>query len=475
MVAAAQPGPAAPDLALDPDRIRALVARYAQAGPRYTSYPTAPVWSDAFGARDHAAALDRASTSQGLSLYAHVPFCRSLCHFCACNRVITQDEALPARYLASVEREVAVTREHFAEVPPVRQLHWGGGTPTHLDPTGLERLYRILTDAFPVAEGAERSIEVDPRVTTDAQLDVLADCGFERVSLGVQDTSPETQQAIHRIQPFETTRRVTEAARARGLTGVNFDLVYGLPHQTRASFRRTIDAVLELEPDRIALYAYAHVTWVAKQQRGFERIDLPGATERLGIQLQAIEQLTLAGYRFIGMDHFARPDDELARALDDGSLRRNFMGYTTRDGLDTLGFGPSAISELPGAYVQAHKDLSSWTEAADAAVLPTERGHRLSHEDALRRALIRAVMCDGQVDVPALSRAFGARAVEVFDAARPRLEALAEDGVVEWVEGPGLRVTPTGRLFLRVVAMAFDAYLDAPAAEARRPRFSQTV
>ncbi len=462
-------------MAFDPARVEDLVARYAQAGPRYTSYPTAPIWNETFDRDDHAEALGRASAAGGLSLYAHVPFCRSLCHFCACNRVITRDESLPRRYLDAIEKEVRIAREWMSEVPPVEQMHWGGGTPTHLDAAGLERLYRILTNAFPVAEGAERSIEVDPRVTTDDQLDVLADCGFDRISLGVQDTSPETQQAIHRIQPFEITRHVTEAARARGISGVNFDLVYGLPHQTRASFQRTIESVLSLAPDRIALYAYAHVTWVAKQQRGFERIDLPGPKERLGIQLQAIEQLSAAGYRFIGMDHFARPDDELALALDEGSLRRNFMGYTTCDGLETIGFGPSAISELPGAYVQGRKDLASWMSAADEGVLPTERGHRLTSDDELRRALIRSVMCDGRVDVEALVDRFGERAAWAVEAAHPRLRALAEDGVIEWTGAQGFRVTPTGRLFLRVVAMVFDAYLDSAESEKAQPRYSQTV
>jgi oxygen-independent coproporphyrinogen-3 oxidase len=465
--------PSVPDI----DQLESLIARHARPGPRYTSYPTAPLWTPAFGAAEHERALRGCSDAEALSLYAHIPFCRSLCHFCACNRVITRDEALPRRYLAAIEREVARTRALFDRVPPAAQLHWGGGTPTHLDPESLERLFRAMTDAFPLAADAEVSIEVDPRVTTDAQLDVLADCGFDRISLGVQDTSPKTQQAIHRIQPFEITRRVTEHARARGITGVNFDLVYGLPHQTTASFRRTIEEVLELAPDRIALYGYAHVTWVAKQQRGFERIDLPGPSERLQIQLQAIEQLTAAGYRFIGMDHFARPEDDLARALDDGSLRRNFMGYTTRDGLVTLGFGPSGISELPAAYAQNRKDLPAWLAAIDAGELPTERGFSLSKEDLARRALIRAVLCDGHVDVPALAARHGSAVVDAYRDGRAGLAPFLEDGLVELLpDDLGLQVTPTGRLFLRGIAMVFDAYLDPPDAEASdRPRYSQTI
>ena len=310
----------------DIDALQALASRLEAAGPRYTSYPTVPVWDPGFSQADHRAAIASSPAAEGLSVYVHVPFCRSLCHFCACNRIITQDPELPKRFLSSIGTEIESTLRNTAAAPKTAQMHWGGGTPTHLDPRQLETLFRSVTDSFPLADGAEISIEVDPRVTHPDQIATLADCGFNRISLGVQDTNPKTQKAIARIQPTAVTRRVIEEARKVGIHHVNVDLIYGLPHQTESSFRKTIDEVLELRPDRLALYGYAHVTWVAKQQRGFERMDLPEPSRRLQIQLQSIQQLIDAGYRFIGMDHFALPDDELSHAYDDGSLRRNFKG-----------------------------------------------------------------------------------------------------------------------------------------------------
>lgn len=453
-----------------------LLARHAKPGPRYTSYPAVPIWTSTFDAERHETALAECGRSGPVSIYAHVPFCASLCHFCACNRVITRDAKLVDRYLDGIDAEVARSRSVFSTPPSVAQLHWGGGTPTHLEPAQIERLFRTLTDAFPLTDDAEVSIEVDPRVTTEGQLDVLANLGFDRISLGVQDTSERTQHAIHRVQPFETTRRVTDEARARGITGVNFDLVYGLPHQTKASFRKTIEEILTLAPDRIALYGYAHVTWVAKQQRGFERMDLPDATSRLQIQLQAIEQLTDAGYHFIGMDHFARPDDELSQALEQGTLRRNFMGYTTLEGLDTIAFGPSAISELPSAYAQSHKDLKQWFERVERGALATERGHTMTADDLARRDLIWSVMCGGRVRRSELEARHGRFAAVAMDGAGAALGELEADGLVECSRSGDLQVTETGRLFLRVIAMAFDAYLEpAGAVGADRPRYSQTV
>lgn len=459
---------------LDLDVAEQILPRYVGAGPRYTSYPTVPVWRDGFPPADHRRALAAAGARGEVSIYTHVPFCRSLCHFCACNRVITRDVALPARFLEAIERELDTTCAAMTHAPRCVQLHWGGGTPTHLEPAQIERLFRMTTDRFPLAVGAEVSIEVDPRVTRDDHVAALADCGFNRISLGVQDTEPATQAAIHRIQPFEQTRSLTLAARARGLSRVSFDLIYGLPHQTEASFARTLDAVLSLEPDRLALYAYAHVTWVAKQQRGFERGDLPGPRLRMRILTLAIRRLVDAGYRYVGMDHFAKPGDELSQALDAGTLRRNFMGYTTQDGVDVLAFGPSAISELPDTYVQADKDLASWGDTVLRGELATQRGHRLSADDERRRALIRAVMCQGEVRANAWEARFGGDFARDFASARARLVPFVEDGLVELPSSGDLRVTPLGRLFLRQIAMVFDAYLDDEAA-GKSGIFSQTV
>ena len=331
-----------------------------------------------------------------------------------------------------------------------------------------------MTDRFALVPGAEISIEVDPRVTTLEQLDVLAECGFNRISLGVQDTNAKTQAAIHRIQPFEQTRALTEASRARGIERVNYDLIYGLPHQTVATFEETLDDVLSARPDRIALYGYAHVTWVAKQQRGFERGDLPDPTRRMQIFLSAIRRLLDSGYRSIGMDHFALPDDELCEALDRGTLRRNFMGYTTREGVDMLAFGPSAISEISNTYIQVEKELDRWFEKVEAGGLATFKGHRLSDDDRARSWIIGRIMCEAAVRAEDVERRFGGCFRTDYAPALERLRPLQDDGLVEVSEKGDVAVSPLGRVLLRHVAMAFDAYLDHSAPQPSKT-FSQTV
>jgi len=459
---------------LDLAELERILPRYVGAGPRYTSYPTVPAWQSDFGEKDHVAALQSLTGEEEIYLYAHVPFCQSLCHFCACNRVITRDPDLPERFLRTIEAELDLTRAELGHELRSGQLHWGGGTPTHLEPAQIERLFRLMTDRFPLVPRAEISIEVDPRVTTLEQLDVLAACGFNRISLGVQDTNAKTQAAVHRIQPFEQTRALTEASRARGIERVNYDLIYGLPHQTVASFEETLDDVLSERPDRIALYGYAHVTWVAKQQRGFERGDLPDPRRRIQIFLSAIRRLLDSGYRSIGMDHFALPDDELCEALDQGSLRRNFMGYTTREGVDMLAFGPSAISEISNTYIQVEKELDRWFEEIDAGRLATFKGHRLSKDDQARSWIIGRIMCEAGVRAEEVERRFGGCFLTDYAPALERLEPLQSDGLVEVSELGDVMVSPLGRVLLRHVAMAFDAYLDRSAPQPAKT-FSQTI
>lgn len=459
---------------LDLAELERILPRYVGAGPRYTSYPTVPAWQSDFGLKDHVAALQSLTGEEEISLYAHVPFCQSLCHFCACNRVITRDPDLPERYLRTIEAELDLTRAELGHELRSGQLHWGGGTPTHLEPAQIERLFRLMTDRFPLVPGAEISIEVDPRVTTLEQLDVLAACGFNRISLGVQDTNAKTQAAIHRIQPFEQTRALTEASRDRGIERVNYDLIYGLPHQTVASFDETLDDVLSARPDRIALYGYAHVTWVAKQQRGFERGDLPDPRRRMQIFLSAIRRLLDSGYRSIGMDHFALPDDELCEALDQGTLRRNFMGYTTREGVDMLAFGPSAISEISNTYIQVEKELDRWFEEVEAGRLATFKGHRLSKDDQARSWIIGRIMCEAAVRAEDVERRFGGCFRSDYAPALERLEPLQSDGLVDVSEQGDVTVSSLGRVLLRHVAMAFDAYLDRSAPQPAKT-FSQTV
>jgi oxygen-independent coproporphyrinogen-3 oxidase len=459
---------------LDLAELERILPRYVGAGPRYTSYPTVPAWQSDFGPKDHVAALQSLTGEEEISLYAHVPFCQSLCHFCACNRVITRDPDLPERFLRTIEAELDLTRAELGHELRSGQLHWGGGTPTHLEPGQIERLFRLMTDRFPLVPGAEISIEVDPRVTTLEQLDVLAECGFNRISLGVQDTNAKTQAAIHRIQPFEQTRALTEASRARGIERVNYDLIYGLPHQTVGSFEETLDDVLSARPDRIALYGYAHVTWVAKQQRGFERGDLPDPRRRMQIFLSAIRRLLDSGYRSIGMDHFALPEDELCEALDQGTLRRNFMGYTTREGVDMLAFGPSAISEISNTYIQVEKELDRWFEEIEAGRLATFKGHSLSKDDQARSWIIGRIMCEAAVRAEDVERRFGGCFRTDYAPALERLEPLQRDGLVEVSEQGDVTVSPLGRVLLRHVAMAFDAYLDRSAPQPAKT-FSQTI
>ncbi len=462
--------------ALDLEHIEEILPRYTTEGPRYTSYPTAPVWTERFGPEEQRAELarDDVRESDGLSLYVHVPFCRSLCHFCACNKKITRDYGEARRYLDAIEREIEALRVAVGVPRSATQVHWGGGTPTYLEPADIRRLQGALSAAFPFRPEAEISIEVDPRVTRDEHVAALAECGWNRLSMGVQDFDPAVQEAIHRIQPAEQTARLVEQARSAGFRSVGFDLIYGLPHQSEESFRRTLDAVIEISPDRIALYSYAHVTWVAKQQRGFERIHLPEARTKLRIMLAAIRRFLAEGYVFVGLDHFAKPDDELAQALADRSLRRNFMGHTTQAGVDLLGFGPSAISELRGAYAQSHREPRAWAEAVGEGGLATLRGHRLSADDVERRWIINRILCLGELRAEEHRERFGGELSQRFAAELGALAPAEEDGLIERDADGSLRVTSVGRLFARNLAMAFDAYL-AEQKKAGRQLFSKTV
>jgi oxygen-independent coproporphyrinogen-3 oxidase len=461
-------------LELDTDHLESILTRYDTAGPRYTSYPTAPVWNEDYGSDDYRAGLRSVDPEAGLSVYAHVPFCSSLCHFCACNRVITHKPELPERYLEVIEREIANVRELLPGSPTASQLHWGGGTPTHLTPDQIKRLFDALTDAIPPRKDAEISIEVDPRVTTPEQVEMLRACGFNRISLGVQDFDEKVQESVHRIQPPDMTSSLVKLAREAGFLSVNLDLIYGLPFQTESSFERTLDTVMEISPDRLALYSYAHVTWVAKQQRGFERKDLPDARRKLRIMVLAIRRFLESGYEYVGMDHFAKPDDELVQALRDGTLRRNFMGYTTQAGVELLGFGCSSISELRDSYAQNQRDLEAWDQAVMSDGLATLRGHALSDEDRERRWVITRIMCHGALDSSLYREKFGEDFAERYG---PELESLAPleaDGLIS-MEGDGsLRATPVGRVLIRNVAMVFDGYLRAQQATGKR-LFSKTV
>jgi len=459
---------------LDVARVRGLVEKYNRPGPRYTSYPTAPNWSESFGEPDFRSALQRSSDAE-LALYVHIPFCESLCTYCACNREIRRDHSVADPFLDTLEREADAIASERGAAGSCAQLSLGGGTPSYLDEAQLARLADILDRNFPPSQGAERSIEVDPRVTTQGQLRLLADRGFNRISLGVQDLSPVVQKAIHRVQSVEQTAAISEGARSLGFRSVNFDLIYGLPFQTVESFDGTLDHVLKLLPDRIALYSYAHVTWVSKQQRGFDRTDLPDAKRKLAIFSHALSRLTEAGYVYLGLDHFVRPDDSLCSAATNGGLRRNFMGYTTHAGLDVVALGPSGISELRDVYAQSYRSVDEWGERIREGKLATQRGFLLSEDDQRRRWLIQRLMCLGDIDREAYSAVFD----EPLEARIPdlsaRLSEFEDDGLLE-SSASGWQLTPEGRVFMRPVAMSLDAYLEQSSeAPAPSQRFSQTV
>jgi oxygen-independent coproporphyrinogen III oxidase len=451
-----------------------LLKRYNVAGPRYTSYPTAPVWHEGVGVGDYESLLlesARAPEPAPLSLYLHLPFCEKLCYFCGCTVVITgTDHGVEDAYLESLAREIAWVSRRAGADRPVVQLHLGGGTPTYFDPERLERLVLRLRERFRFADDAELGVEVDPRVTTPEHLETLARAGFNRISMGVQDFDPGVQAAINRIQPYADTRRLVEEARRLGFPSVNMDLIFGLPLQTPQSFSATIDRVLEIAPDRLAVYSYANVPWMKKHQRILEP-HLPDERTKFEIFQTALERFQEAGFEYIGMDHFARPGDELARARQSRTLHRNFQGYTTKAGTDLIGIGMSAIGEIGDGYVQNQRDLAPYRSAVGRGGAATVRGFRLSFDDRLRRAVIQSLLCHGVVVKAEIEREFHIGFDETFAGALERLRPCADDGLVELLSGE-VRATGTGRVFLRNLAMPFDAYLTAPA---DRPVFSKTL
>ncbi|RMH67222.1 MAG: oxygen-independent coproporphyrinogen III oxidase [Bacteroidetes bacterium] len=453
------------------------VQRYNRPTPRYTSYPTAPHFSDAFGPEDYAAALGRAREAmpgRDLSVYVHVPFCRRLCWYCGCHTVISRSAHVLPRYLAALDREMGLVAGHLGSGRRVRQVHWGGGTPTYLAPEQITALADGIRRHFVLDDGADMSLEADPRGLTRAHLEAARAAGFRRISFGVQDFDPHVQEAINRVQPVELVARVTAWAREVGFEGVNYDLVYGLPYQTPASYERTLDLVQDLGPDRLSVFSYAHVPWLKVHQRLIPDEALPDGAAKLALFLRIIERLTAAGYRHVGMDHFARPEDPLCQAQDAGRLHRNFQGYDVRGDLDVLAFGASGIGQVHDVYVQNRKDLPDYYEAVEAGRLPVQRGIRLTEDDQRRRHAIVRLMCDFRLDWARLGAELGLDDARVYFAdALVRLETPARDGLVELRED-GLVVTDVGRLFVRTIAAAFDAYL-APGAASPQRMYSKAV
>jgi oxygen-independent coproporphyrinogen-3 oxidase len=461
---------------------RHLLERFDVAGPRYTSYPTAPEWAEPFAeteARRLFCENQRRRREAALSLYVHLPFCRTLCWYCACSMTITRRPDVVEHYLGALEREIERVAEQLRGAGGaerrVVQIHWGGGTPTHLSTDQLERVDRALAAGFAIdprlgpGPTVERSIEVHPPVTTREQLARLAALGFQRVSMGVQDFDPSVQEAVHRPQPFAQTAALVTDARALGFSSINIDLMYGLPRQTLAGFGRTLELVAQLRPDRLALFNYAHVPWMKPHQKLIKLAELPSRDDKLALLERAIEVLTAGGYEYIGMDHFALPESELAIAQRDGSLRRNFMGYTTCADSDVLAFGVSSISDLDDAYLQNARELPDYQGAIERGGLAIQRGMVLSADDKLRRDVINALACHARVDKRAIEARHGVEFDRAFADELTRLTPLAEAGLVE-VSADALVLTPTGRLLLRNVCMIFDAYLQRPRGERRYSR-----
>ncbi|RQH09853.1 oxygen-independent coproporphyrinogen III oxidase [Paraburkholderia dinghuensis] len=457
------------DLLFRPD----LLAKYGANGPRYTSYPTALQFRDDFDpALYRRAAADPGASDTDLSLYFHIPFCDTVCFYCGCNKVITKNRARAKPYLKQLLRELEMQAALFDTRRPVSQLHWGGGTPTFLSVEEMSTLMAATREHFtlrPDSEG-EYSIEIDPREASPATIAHLRGLGFNRMSLGVQDFDPVVQQAVNRIQPLEMTVDCMNAARANGFESVSVDLIYGLPHQSVKTFRRTLETILLLAPDRLSVFGYAHMPHLFKMQRQMDANTLPSPAERLALLQLVIEQLTDAGYVYIGMDHFALPTDELALAQKQRTLHRNFQGYSTRADCDLIAFGASAIGKVGDVYAQNAKDLVTYGGAIEEGRLATARGVQLSADDRLRRDIITELMCNLELRFDEFEAAYGVRFLSTFAPEMERLRDFEQDGLVARSTNR-LEILPAGRMFVRNIAMVFDRYLSAQSSE----RYSRTV
>jgi oxygen-independent coproporphyrinogen-3 oxidase len=453
-----------------------LLRRFDVPGPRYTSYPTADRFVEAFGAGDLARALQQrcagpAALALPLSLYVHIPFCEQLCYYCACNKIITKKHERGAQYLRLLSREVDLYTQQIGVKQAVTQLHLGGGSPTFLTDDELTALMQMLRRSFDLVPGGEHSIEIDPRTVDAKRLEHIASLGFNRISFGLQDFEPSVQQAVHRVQPFEQVARLMDTSRTVGFDSINVDLIYGLPMQTPESFARTLDKVAQIRPDRIALYGYAHLPDRFKPQRRIHSADLPGGGDKLAMLGRALESFQAAGYVYIGMDHFALPNDALAVAKRQGRLHRNFQGYSTQPDCDLIGLGVSAIGRVGATYSQNAKTLEEYEDHLEQGRLPVVRGLALSRDDLARRAVIMALMCQGQVVFESIELGWLLDFREYFEAELERLRDYEAMGLVETDESC-IQVTAAGWYVVRAIAMVFDRYLQA---DQNRAKFSRII
>lgn len=445
--------------------------RYSRPGPRYTSYPTAPEFSDKFGYDDYVNELKNRDKTRPLSLYLHLPFCRSACYFCGCNVIYTSKEDKKERYISYLARELEILASCLDTKAPVLQMHFGGGTPTFYNAEQLDLIIKMIKAKFSnFLPQAEISCEIDPRFLTADQLDVLVSHGFNRISYGVQDFDEKVQKEVHRIQPYEITQNAVNLARLKGIKSINMDLIYGLPYQNLQSFKDTLSKALTLDPDRFAIFNYAHVPWIKKSMRKFDETTLPSPKVKLEILKYTADFLVKNGYKMIGMDHFAKPNDELFAALANGTLHRNFQGYTTKGGADLIGIGVTSIGECARHYAQNHKDIDQYERAIDSGILPYCKGIYLSDDDLIRKSVIMSLMSNFSLDIKAIETKFGIDFFEYFKSDLAELEALKD--FVE-ISRDNIKVNETGTLIIRNIAMCFDAYLKKIPENLRR--FSKTV
>ncbi len=450
-----------------------LIRRYDLTGPRYTSYPTAVQFHNQIGPFDLLHALRESRKAlRPLSLYAHIPFCANICYYCGCNKVITKDRGRAQAYLQRLEQEIQLIACHVDSRQVVEQLHFGGGTPTFLSHVELRQLMAHLRRHFTLLDdhSADYGIEIDPREADWSTMGLLRELGFNRVSLGVQDLDPLVQRAINRLQSLEETRAIVEAARTLQFRSVNIDLIYGLPLQTPDGFARTVDEIIQLQPDRLSVFNYAHLPERFMPQRRIDMAQLPGAEQKLQMLQRTIEQLTQAGYCYIGMDHFALPDDDLAIAQEEGTLQRNFQGYTTHGHCDLIGLGVSAISQVGDVYTQNSNDLSDYMSLLGGGQLATRRGVMCNVDDHLRRAVIRQLICHFSLNFASIEAAFCIDFRGYFNSVWSQLLTMARDGLI-YLDADGIRVTPPGRLLVRSICMIFDAYQSLQ----NQQRFSRVI
>lgn len=454
---------------------RELLLKYDRPGPRYTSYPTAVEFDEEFTAAHYAARLEaaNAAANEALSFYVHIPFCEERCSFCGCHVIITRQRHRAVEYLEHLFREIDLLASHLRDRRRLVQYHWGGGTPTYLEVDQMRALTAKVREHFTIDQDAEVAVEIDPRVTSREQVDVLLEMGFNRLSMGVQDFDAEVQAAINRRQDEGATRDLYDYCRAAGFSSINIDLIYGLPFQTPIRFRHTLDSVIAMRPSRVACYSYAHVPWVRGHQKGIAIESLPPPELKLELFAEASEQFQNAGYHQIGMDHFALPDDELARAAEQGILHRNFMGYTTKMASDMVGVGVSAIGDVRGAYAQNEKKLAAYYAAIRAGRFPVFRGFALSADDRIRRHVITQLMCNFVLRMAEVEHRFGIRFDRYFASELEELAAgPARDGFLTLARDE-IRLSPLGRFFVRNICMLFDHYLKEKSIE--KPVFSRTV